>query len=330
MKERKLRTRPVILTGNYDPTFAAHVAEQLDMDVTPVEVTHFADGEIKARIEESVRGADVFVIQSHGAPVNTSIMEHLAIINAAHYGSAREITAVFPYRSYGRADRIAAPHESFMGKLAMDFFHSAGANRILEVDPHAGQSMGFFNGLYDTVPAAPAIRQYIQTRMQEIDGPVAIVSPDAGRAKLIRHYADALGNLPRAIVDKKRTDANQAEVATVIGDVEGMHCFMIDDMFDTGGTIIKGARALRELGAISVDILATHGIFSSPATEQLTRAHDSGIIDRIAVTDTLKLPAAMDPALIDQISITGLVARAIERIYNDESVSGYFNGETHR
>lgn len=328
MKKRKISTKPVILTGSYNPEFAHSVGDYLNMEVSEVEITRFANTEIKTRHLESVRDSDVFIIQSHGAPVNDMLMEHLALVNAAHHGSAREITAVMPYRAYGRADRIALPHESFMGKAVIDFFSTAGANRIVEVDPHSGQSMGFFDGLYDAVPAAPAIRGYMAQRMEDINEDVVIVSPDAGRAKLNRHYAEYF-DLSRAVVDKVRTGKNKAEVASVIGDVAGKACFMIDDMIDTGGTIVGAAAALRDLGATEVNVLATHGIFSGNAPERFEAAIKNGTIKSLAVTDTLKLPEGFDPKLVDTISIAHLVGEALRKIYNGESVSGYFNGEGH-
>lgn len=327
MRERKLRSSAQILTGSYDPEFAANVASHLGTHTGDVKLTRFANTELKAEVP-TVRGDHVFVIQSHGAPVNETLMEQAAIINAARRASARDVTAVVPYRGYGRADRPDNSHESYMGPLAMRILESAGANRIIEVDPHAGQSAGFLRDVtteYTSIPSYPAIQEYIRENILEAQSPheVVIVSPDSGRAKLNRRYAEYFQK-PRAIVDKIRTGTNRAEVMTVIGQVAGMRCVMIDDMIDTAGTIVEGAQALRNLGAEEVTIIATHGIFSDPAMERLAHAKAEGIVSRIAVSDTLRLPADTPNGLIDTISVAPLVGNAIRKVFNDESVSGMF------
>lgn len=326
MRERKLRSSAHIFTGSYDPGFANKVAASVDLSVEDVDITRFANSEIKAEVP-TVRGDHVFVIQSHGAPVNEALMEQAAIINAARRASARDVTAVVPYRGYGRADRPDNSHESYMGPLAIRILEAAGANRIIEVDPHAGQSAGFLQDVateYTPIPSYPAIQEYIaENFIAGKDDKVCIVSPDSGRAKLNRRYAEYF-NRPRAIVDKIRTGANKAEVMEVVGRVANMRCIMIDDMIDTAGTIIEGATALKKLGAEDVSIIATHGIFSGPAIERLTRAKEAGIIGTIAVTDTLKLPVNTPNGLIDTISVAPLVGAAIRNVFYDQSVSnGY-------
>lgn len=326
MKERKIRTRPVLLSGSYHPEFARNVADHLGLSLGDVSLTRFANTECKAEVP-TVRDSDVFVFQSHGAPVNETLMEQLAIINATRRASARNITAVVPYRGYGRADRPDNSHESYMGPLTMRFLAEAGADRILEIDPHAGQSAGFlkdFSVEYTPIPARPAIQEYMAHIIEAGDpDDVVIVSPDSGRAKLNRHYA-AHFDKPRAIVDKMRTGANQAEVMAIIGEVAGRRCFVIDDMIDTGGTVIEGARALKDKGASEVHILATHGILSNPAIERLAHAKADGILARIAVTDTLKLPDDTPDGLIDVISVAPLTGEAIRKIYLGKSVSAMF------
>ncbi len=328
MKERKLRSRAHILSSDQDKTFAAKVANELGLEVEDAKVTHFANTELKAEAP-TVRGDHVFVIGSHEAPVNESIMRQLALVNAARRASARDVTAVIPYRGYGRADKPDNPHESYMGPLTMRFFTEAGADRIIEVDPHAGQSAGFlgdFTTEYTAIPSYPAIQEYITQNFlgESVEQDrLCIVSPDSGRAKLNRRYADHFDR-PRAIVDKARTGTNKAEVMNVIGQVAGMRCIMIDDMFDTAGTIIEGARALRDLGASEVNIIATHGILSDPAIERLSAAKNSGVIGRIAVTDTLRLPAHTPEGLIDVISVAPLVASAIRNVFKEKSVSGEY------
>lgn len=326
MKERKLRSSAHIFTGEYNPDLARHVAESVDLEVEDVKITRFANTELKAEVP-TVRGDHVFVVQSHGAPVNETLMEQAAIINAARRASARDVTAVVPYRGYGRADKPDNSHESFMGPLTMRFLAEAGADRILEVDPHAGQSAGFLGSFaveYTPIPSYPAIQEYISNNFIRPEGDnVCIVSPDSGRAKLNRRYAEYF-NRPRAIVDKIRTGTNKAEVMEIVGQVANMHCIMIDDMIDTGGTIVEGATALKNFGAEDVTIIATHGIFSGPAIERLAKAKEAGIIGTIAVTDTLQLPARTPDGLIDTISVAPLVGEAIRNVFYDQSVSnGY-------
>lgn len=326
MRERNLRSKAHVLSGSYDPAFADRVAHAIKLKVEPVELTHFANTELKAEVP-IVRGDHVFVIQSHGAPVNERIMEQVAIVNAARNASARDVTAVIPYRGYGRADRPDTPHESYMGPIVIRMLEMAGANRIIEVDPHSGQSAGFKKEPateYTSIPSLPAIQEYIASRfLAQGEDAVCIVAPDAGRAKLNRRYADNL-DLPLAMVDKRRTGTNTAEVMDVVGDVSGKHCLMIDDMIDTGGTIVEGAHALKRLGASKVTILATHGIFSGPAVERLVAAKASGIVANIAVTDTLRQPEGTPEGLIDTISVAHLVGTAISKVFREKSVSSSY------
>ncbi|NCU37594.1 ribose-phosphate pyrophosphokinase [Candidatus Saccharibacteria bacterium] len=326
MKERILHTNATILSGSRHPEFAASVAAHLDAPLGEIKLTRFANSEIKVEVP-AVRDNYVFVIQSHGAPVDEALMEQAAIINAAQRASARDITAVVPYRGYGRADKPDNQHESYMGPLTMRILESAGANRMIEVDPHAGQSAGFFekpSTEYTPIPSYPAIIRYLEPIMNEPGSDVVIVSPDSGRAKLNRHYAEHFDRL-RAIVDKMRTGTNHVEVMDIIGKVAGTHCVMIDDMIDTAGTIIEGATALRKLGAETITIVATHGIFSEPAVERLWRARESQIIDKVAVTDTLALPSDMPEDLVDIISVAPLVGDAIHDIYHGKSVSSRYS-----
>lgn len=327
MRERKLRSKAQILSGSYNPEFAGHVAEHVGLSLGDVKLTRFANTEIKAEVP-TVRGDHVFVIQSHGAPVNETLMEQVAIVNAARRASARDVTAVMPYRGYGRADRPDNSHESYMGPIAMRLLEAAGANRIIEVDPHAGQSAGFLQSVtteYTAIPSYPAIQEYIQQEILDPygDNNVVVVSPDSGRAKLNRRYANHF-NLPRAIVDKIRTGANTAEASEIVGVVEDKRCVVIDDMVDTAGTLVQGARALMDHGAREVNFLATHGVLSHPAIERLARARNEGVLARIAVTDTLRLPADTPAGLIDVITVAPLVGDAMQKVFHEESVSGMF------
>jgi len=326
MIERTLSSRAHILSGSYDPAFARRVADLIGLPLEEVIITRFANSEIKAEVP-AVRGDHVFVIQSHGAPVSETILEQVAIINAARRASARDITAIVPYRGYGRADRPDNSHESYMGPLVMRILEAAGANRIIEIDPHSGQSAGFLRDTsteYTSIPSYPAIEEYITTHLIKGDKDnVCIVSPDSGRAKLNRRYAEYLSR-PRAIVDKIRTGANQSEVMTVIGDVTHMHCIMIDDMIDTAGTIIEGAEALKARGARDITVIATHGIFSGPAVKRLTKAKQDGVLSHIVISDTLRLPSNTPKDLVEIITVTPLVAQAINNIFHDQSVSDIY------
>lgn len=326
MKERKLRTKAHILTGDISPEFAQSVADHLNLPLEHAKVTHFANTEVKAEVEQDVRGDRVFVIQSHKAPVNESLMQQMAIINAAKRAAASEVIAVVPYRGYSRADRPDNSHESYMGPIALRMLAMVGASRILEVDPHAGQSAGFlpdFNTEYKSIPAHHAIHGYLEDGILDLSnlGSYSMTAPDSGRAKTLRKYADHYLGTEFAIVDKQRTGTNKVETHRVIGKVAGQHCILIDDMIDTGGTILQGAKVLRDAGATEVTLIATHGILSDPAVENLIRAKESGVIARVAVTDTLRLPAHAPEGLIDTISVAPLVAEAIGGIFNDKSVS---------
>lgn len=326
MKERTRISKARILSGSYDPEFARRVAQELGLPLEETDITRFANSEVRVEVP-AVRGDHVFVVQSHCAPVNESIMEQIAIISAANNASADKITAVVPYRGYGRADRPDNSHQSFMGPLAMRFLEQAGADSIIEVDPHAGQSAGFFESIkteYTPIPSYPAIQKYISDHfITGEDDNICIVSPDSGRAKLNRRYAEYFDR-PRAVVDKIRTGANKAEVMEVIGQVAHMNCIMIDDMIDTGGTIIEGARALKDLGAESVTVIATHGIFSGPAIERFIAAKADGTVSHLAVTDTLRLPNDAPEGLIEVISVAQLVGDAIRRTFHGQSVSGMY------
>ena len=331
MKERIHNTQARILSGTYDPEFARKIAESVDLPLEMAKVTRFSNGEIEAAVPSAVRGDQVFIVQSHGfsrhASVNDIVAEHKAIVSAARNASAGKIIVVNAFRAYGRSDRPNDSHGSFMGPELMHSLERLGMNEMIEVDPHAGQSAGFFDKpetTYTPIPSSPVIRRFIDDRfITGEDDKLCIVSPDAGRAKLNRRYAEYF-NRPRAVVDKIRTGANEAEVMEVIGRVAGMNCIMIDDMIDTGGTIIEGAQALRNLGAESVTVMATHGLFSGPAIERFVDAKEKGIVSNIVVTDTLRLPEDTPEGLIEVISVASLVGDAIRRVFHGQSVSGMY------
>lgn len=305
-----------IFTGNSNIELIRKIAERLKTTIGKSVVKNFSDGEINVEIDESVRGMDVFAIQSICDPVNNNLMELLILIDAVKRASARRITAVLPYYGYARQDRKVSPRAPISAKLVADLITTAGASRILAVDLHAGQIQGFFNIPVDHLFAAPIILNYLK----KIKNDVVIVSPDAGGVERARAYAKRL-NASLAIIDKRRDSPNVAQVMNIIGDVSGMTAVLVDDMVDTGGTLVRGAYALMEKGAKEVRACCTHPVLSGQAVEVIM---DSPIEEMI-VTDTIPLKnEAKTCSKIKILSISGLLAEAIRRIYEDESVSDLF------
>jgi ribose-phosphate pyrophosphokinase len=305
-----------IFTGNSNIELIRKIAERLKTTIGKSVVKNFSDGEINVEIDESVRGMDVFAIQSICDPVNNNLMELLILIDALKRASARRITAVLPYYGYGRQDRKVSPRAPISAKLVADLITTAGASRILAVDLHAGQIQGFFNIPVDHLFAAPIILDYLK----KIKNDVVIVSPDAGGVERARAYAKRL-NASLAIIDKRRDSPNVAQVMNIIGDVSGMTAVLVDDMVDTGGTLVRGAYALMEKGAKEVHACCTHPVLSGRAIEVIM---DSPIEEMI-VTDTIPLKSeAKTCPKIKILSISSLLAEAIRRIYEDESVSDLF------
>jgi len=313
--------RLVIIGGRSHPELAAAVAAELDTTLLPVDARTFASGEIYARMGESVRGADAFVIQSYAAPVNEWLMEHLIMLDALKRASAKRVTAVVPYYPYSRQDKKGRGREPISARLVADLFKTAGADRIMSVDLHAAQIQGFFDGPLDHLFAMPVLTEYIEATVDKTD--MVIVSPDMGRVRVADVWSDRL-DVPLAIIHKRRdpTVANQVTVHEIVGDVAGKMCLLVDDMIDTGGTIVKGAEALKAAGATGVIVAATHAIFSAPAVEKLA----SGVIDRVIVTDTLPLPPEKRFEKLEVLSIAPLLARAIHEVFEDGSVTSMFNG----
>jgi ribose-phosphate pyrophosphokinase len=314
------KKRLQILTGSNNPALAEAVAKELKVDVAPMQLSRFANGEINCRLSESVRGADVFVFQAHNPNVNDAIMEQAIIIDAAKRASAKRITAVCPFWGYSKQDRKAAGREPISAKLVVDILAAAGADRMLSVDLHSGQIQGFFDGPFDHLTAMPLLRDYIKDSLEK---DTVIVSPDAGRAKVAERYTRQLG-LDLAIIHKVRshTVAHKLEARAVIGDVEGRPCVLIDDMIDTAGTIVAAAEILKKHGAAKIYVLTTHGIFSEPAAERLNAAP----IDKVVTTDTLAAPAAKRIKRLEVVSLVPRLAGAIGAIFRDESVSSLFEG----
>jgi ribose-phosphate pyrophosphokinase len=314
------KKRLQILTGSYNAKLAEDVALQLGVELGHIKLERFANGEIRCQLSESVRGADVFVFQTHDRPVNDAIMEQAVIIDAAKRASAKRITAVCPFFGYARQDRKSAGREPITAKLVVDLLGVAGADRIVSIDLHSGQIQGFFDGPFDHLTAMPLLLDYIK---KNLGSDVIVVSPDAGRVKLSERYSQQLSGSDLAIVHKTRSKvkANTVVALAVIGDVAGKRCVLIDDMIDTAGTIVAAAKMLKKNGATSVSVLATHGLFSDPAAERL----ETDAIDRVIVTDTI--PVTIKLKKLEVLTLAPLVAAAVNAIFYDESVSRIFGGD---
>ncbi|MEI8377389.1 MAG: ribose-phosphate pyrophosphokinase [bacterium] len=309
-----------LFTGRANPTLATEIAEYLGTTVGPMIVKNFSDGEIFVKIQDSIRGDDVFIVQSLCNPVNENLMELLIIIDAFKRASAKTITAVIPYYGYARQDRKASGREAISAKLVADLITTAGADRVLAMDLHTGQIQGFFNILVDHIYSTPVLLNYLKNK--NFEGNIVSVSPDAGGANRTRYFAKQL-KCSMAIIDKRREEHNQAKVDNLIGDVNGKIAIMFDDLIDTAGTILEGAKLLKREGATQVYVCATHPVFSGPALERLSDAS----IDEVIVTNTIPLDKSILPEKITQLSIAPLLGEAISRIHDDESVSSLFGFE---
>jgi ribose-phosphate pyrophosphokinase len=305
-----------IFTGNSNIELVRKISEKLNTPIGKSVVKNFSDGEINVEIDESVRGMDVFVIQSICAPVNNNLMELLILIDALRRASSERITAVLPYYGYARQDRKVSPRAPITAKLVADLITAAGASRILAVDLHAGQIQGFFNIPVDHLFAAPVLLDYLK----HLKNDIVIVSPDAGGVERARAYAKRL-NTSLAIIDKRREAPNVSQVMNIIGDVSGMVAVLVDDLVDTGGTLVRAAYALMEKGAKAVYACCTHPVLSGRAVEVL----EESPIKEMIVTDTIPLREdAKACPKIRVLSISSLLAEAIRRIYKDDSVSDLF------
>lgn len=295
---------------------AHSMADILGTEVGKSKVHHFADGEILVEIEESVRGKDVFIVQSTSNPVTENLMEILVLTDALKRASAKEITAVIPYFGYARQDRKAKPRQPITSRLVADLLTVAGVDRVVTVDLHARQIQGFFDIPVDEMEALPLICRYIKNKNIE---DLCVVSPDHGGATRARKMSEAL-DCPIAIIDKRRPKPNVAEVMGIIGDVAGKNCVLIDDMIDTAGTIVAGAQILKEKGAKDVYIACTHGVLSGPAVDRLKDCAAKEVI----ITDTIAIPEEKRFDKLVQISVAELLAYTIESIENDLPVSDVF------
>lgn len=316
------KRRLVVASGRAHRDLAADIARQLGVNLTEPNVREFANGEIHCRFDESIRGADVFIVQTHCSPVNDTLMEQLIMIDAAKRASAKRITAVCPNYGYARQDRKSAGREPITAKLVADMLQVAGADRVLSVDFHSGQIQGFFDVPVDHLVAAPVLEEYLKEHSDPRN--LVVVAPDAGRVKVAERYSQHLG-CELALVHKTRPrgTANVAEARHIVGDVEGRHCVLIDDMIDTAGTIVAACDLLKTYGANEIWVMATHAVFSPPAVERLSHAP----VTRVVVTDTLPLPPERRFEGLEVLSIAPIVANAIAAIFDDSSVSEIFGGE---
>jgi len=309
-----------IYSGRSNPALAAEIARQLKQPLGDVDLAQFANGEIYCRFQDSVRGADVFVVQTHSHPINEMIMEQLIMIDALKRASAKRIVAVCPYYGYSRQDKKALGREPITARMVADLFQATGVDRVISVDLHTGQIQGFFNRPFDHLTALPLLAEWVR---QEIQEDVIVVSPDAGRVKMVEKFASEIES-DVAILYKRRSAKlhNVSEALAVVGNVSGKTCLLIDDMIDTAGTICGAARLLKEHGAGDVYALATHGIFSGPAIDRLKNAP----IETVVVTDTI--PVAPD-SMFDKLRILSaapIIASAIRAVFEDASVSEIFRG----
>lgn len=320
MIEKGFKRQLQLLTGRSHPALAEAVARELGIELCQIDLGNFANGEISCRIKESVRGDDVFVIQSHCGNVNDALMEQAIIIDSAKRASAHSITAVCPFMAYARQDRKSGGREPITARLVVDILAQAGADRIMSVDLHSGQIQGFINGPFDHLIARPILAEYIAKTFK--DEELVIVSPDAGRVKSAERYGKDL-DCDIAIVHKHRskTTHNQVEARHLIGDVRGKTCIVIDDMIDTAGTLCAAAEMLAENGAKQIYGLATHGVFSDPARERI----QSSSFVKIITTDTL--PQDNSSGKIVALPIAPLIAEAIGAVYSGGSVSALFDGD---
>jgi ribose-phosphate pyrophosphokinase len=308
-----------VFCGNSNPTLAEKICQSLGVPLGSAKVKNFSDGEIMVEIGENIRGRDVYLIQSTCAPTNNNLMELLIMMDAVKRASAATITAVIPYYGYARQDRKVAPRTPITSKLVADLLTTSGADRVVTVDLHAGQIQGFFNIPVDNLYAAPVILNHLKSRFP-ISDDIVMVSPDAGGTERARAFAKRLG-CALAIIDKRRTGPNVAEVMHLIGEVRDKTAIILDDMIDTAGTLTQAAKALKNHGAKAIHACATHGVLSGPAIERINGSE----IEELIITDTVPLgEKGLLTSKIKVLSSAELLAEAIRRIHEDESVSSLF------
>ncbi len=313
-----------LVSGRANLPLAEEIADRLGVSLGDAHLAEFANGELHCRFGESVRGTDVFIIQTHTSTdamsVNDAIMEQLIMVDAAKRASAKRITAVAPFYGYARQDRKSEGREPITAKLVANMFKAAGAKRLISVDLHSGQIQGFFDGPVDHLTAMPVLVDY----MAGLGDDLVVVSPDAGRVKVAERYANQL-HADLAIVHKRRVKGvkNAVEARDVVGEVDGRACVLIDDMIDTGGTIVAAAEQLKARGAAEIYAACTHGVFSGPAIDRLKNS----VISKVVTTNTLPLPPEKQLDKIEVLSVAGIIADAIDAVFEDTSVSEIFDGK---
>jgi ribose-phosphate pyrophosphokinase len=320
--KRPTQKNLMLFSGRAHPQLAQEVAELLGVELVPTTAYNFANGEIYIRFEESVRGCDAFVIQSHTAPINEWIMEQLIMVDALKRASAKRITVVIPFYGYARQDKKHRGREPISARLMADLLTTAGADRLMAVDIHTAQVQGFFDGPVDHLLALPVLSEYIESRVDTSE--ITVVAPDAGRVRVAEQWTDRLGGCPLAFIHKTRDPRvpNQVVANRVVGDVEGRTCLVVDDMIDTGGTVVKASEALMAAGARDVMVAATHGVLSDPAVDRLKNAQ----LREVVVTNTLPIPPERQFDSLTVLSIAPLIARAIREVFEDGSVTSLFGG----
>jgi ribose-phosphate pyrophosphokinase len=313
------KKRLMLFSGRANVALAREIAESLGVPLGEVELSTFANGEIYCRYLESIRGADVFIVQSHSTPINQNIFEQLIMIDAAKRASAKRITAVCPFYGYARQDKKTEGREPITARLVADMLTAAGADRVVAVDLHTGQIQGFFNMPVDHLTALPVLSSYL---LDTVEGDPVVVSPDAGRVKLAQRLANHL-DADLAIIDKRRPRHNVAVASVIVGDVVGRPCVLIDDMIDTAGTITSAAELLVSRGASVVYVAATHGVLSGPAIDRLKNAP----IKEVILTNTLPIEDGKRFPELKVLSIAPIIADALDAVFEDTSVSQIFEGD---
>jgi ribose-phosphate pyrophosphokinase len=319
--EHAPRKRLMVVAGSSHPELASRISEQLGVDLGQREISTFADGTTYVRFSESVRGADMFIVQTAATQVDHHLMELLIMVNAAKLASAKRITAVVPWYFYARQDKKSRPREPITARLVADMLETAGVDRVLTMDLHAGQVQGFFNKPVDHMTAVPMFAQHVRDLLGD-DEPRVAVAPDTGRAKLAGKFGEMIGG-DLVVLNKERPAHNVARVTDVIGDVAGKTAVMTDDIIDTAGTLCAGAEALKEAGATRVIACATHALFNGDALERI----QNSVFDRVIVTDTVPINPLTKPANVEVLSVSGILAETIHNVFSDDSVSAIFAGE---
>lgn len=313
-----MKRQLLVFSGRSNPKIAASICDTLNTEIGRLEVLRFSDGELAVEIGDNVRGRDVYIVQSTSAPGNDHLMELLICIDALRRASAWRITAVLPYFGYARQDRKLKARVPITAKLVANLLTTAGAHRVLSMDLHAGQIVGFFDIPVDNLNAMPLLLPYLRENYGREE--LTIVSPDVGGLERARHFATRLDNAAIAVIDKRRSGPNKVAEMNVVGKVEGTTCIIVDDMIDTGGTLVKAAETLMEAGAKSVVACCTHAVFSGNAIERLKASQ----LREVIVSDTIPVPQAEDFPRLTVLSVAPLFGEAIRRIHSDDSISSLF------